>query len=97
MIDVEFSSLWQLWLLFAVLAGAGAVLVWRSVAAYRARPSRPLLLLATGMALITVGMPAVWSFSYLLTGDMFVCALSSSGTVLSGAAALVASVQMRAG
>jgi hypothetical protein len=96
-IDLDFASIWQLWVIFAVLGAAGAFVTWRAVAAYLARRTRPLALLAGGIGLMTLGMPLAWTFAYALTGDMFACTVSSSSALLVGAGALVGSVQMRSG
>ena len=97
MIDLDFAAVWQLWILFGVLGLAGGFVTWRAVAAYRAHPGRPLALLAGGVGLMTLGMPAAWTVAYVAAASMFVCTVASSAAVLAGAVALVASVQMRTG
>lgn len=97
MIDLDLAAVWQLWAVFAVLAVAGGFVTWRAAAAYRAHPARPLGLLAGGIGLMTLGMPAAWTISYVAAENMFVCTVASSAAVLAGAVALVASVQMRTG
>jgi len=97
MIDVaDLGSLWELWILFVGVAAVGGVVFYRASAAFRLHPSLPLLLLASGIGVLSVGMPAAWTVAYVLTGDMFVCTVSSSVMTLGGVALLLTSVQWRA-
>ena len=97
MIDVsDLGSLWELWTLFAGVAVVGGIVFYRASAAFRLHPSPPLLLLASGLGVLSVGMPGAWTVAYVLTGDMFVCTVSSSLMTLAGVVLLLSSVQWRA-
>jgi len=89
-------ALWPLWLVYGALAVVGGIVTARAFTAFRLRHSAPLLFLASGLALITVGMPVAWTGAYFVSGDMYVCTLSSMAPAVVGAVLLLASIQSRA-
>jgi len=98
MIDTgDLGSLWELWVVFVVLAVIGGILSRRAFVAARGRSSNPLLLLAGGLAVLTIGMPVTWTSLYILSGDMFLCTISSSLATLVGVSLLLGSIYLRTG
>jgi hypothetical protein len=94
MIDWSYlPDLWPLWLVYGALAVVGGIVTARAFSAFRQRRSTPLLLLASGLLLFTVGMPVAWTGAYFLSGDMYVCTLSSMAPAVAGAGLLLASIQ----
>ena len=86
------SAVWGLYLLFAAV---GAVVSYRAVSAYRSHRTRPLLLLAGGFVLLSIGSPVAWIAAYSLSADLVVCTAMSLLPAVAGVGALLASVQLR--
>jgi hypothetical protein len=79
------------------VAAVGGLVEYRAVSAFRTRRSPSLLLLAVGLALLTIGMPVAWTSMYVLSENMLLCTSSSFGAALAGTIALVASIQLKMG
>lgn len=87
--------LWALWTLLAAIVLVGGLVVLRAIRAQRAHPSTPLLLLASGLFMIAVGMPASWMFAYEATDNILWCSLSALVAILLGFLLVLFSLQTR--
>ena len=97
MTDLSYvPELWPLWIVYGALAVLGGIVGTRALSAFRLRRSLPMLLLASGLCLLTIGTPVAWTGAYFLSGDMYVCTLSSMVPAVAGAGFLLASIQSRA-
>jgi hypothetical protein len=87
-----------LWALWGVLAGVvliGGAVAYRAWAAFRARPSTPLLFLGSGLFVIAVGMPSLWVVMYVATENLLWCSLFAAGGTLVGFLLVLFSLQTR--
>ncbi len=87
------AMLWALWGVLAAIAVVGGWIGVRALHAYRDRRATPLLLLAGGVLVLSVGMPLVWVTMYLGTHDILECSLASMIGLLAGLGLVVASVE----
>lgn len=96
MIDLaDVAALWELWVLFAIGGLVGYLVVRRAWGAFRAERALPMLLLATGLLVLTIGAPVAWTLAYLMSESMLICTYSASTAAVVGAALLLVSIQVR--
>ncbi|HEV2165664.1 MAG TPA: hypothetical protein VGS23_01595 [Thermoplasmata archaeon] len=84
-----------LWVVLALVALLGGAVAYRAWAAFRARPSTPMLLLGAGLSVLALGMPSLWVVLYLATEDLLWCSLGATTVALGGFALILGSLQTR--
>lgn len=91
------GDLWLLLGLFVALGAIGAILTYRAFRAFQFRRSTPMLLLGSGIAILSVGMPITWTAMYTVSGNELLCSVASAAAALVGVAVILASIQLRSG
>jgi len=81
-----------LWGLIAVLGGAVAVY---SLMAWRSQHRRALLLLGSGVLLLSVVPAVMWLGLYAVTDDLYATSMYCAGVMVAGFALILGSVQLR--
>lgn len=88
-----FGTMAVLWAIIAVLGGAVAAY---SLLAWRRQHARPLLLLGSGLLLLSVVPAVMWLGLYAVTDNIYSTSMYCAGVMVGGFALILGSVWTRA-
>lgn len=89
------TILWVLWAMLGGIVLVGGLVAYRALVAARTRPSTPMVLLASGLLMISIGMPALWMVAYVATDNILWCSLVAVAGILVGFVLVLLSLETR--
>lgn len=87
-----FETMTVLWTAIAILGG---LVAGYSLMAWHRQRSRPLLLLGSGLLLLSVVPAVMWLGLYWMTDDIYSTSMYCAGVMLGGFALILTSVRVR--